>query len=81
MRTEQKCDRHWLGMKTLCTYTADIIGDLPVIDNIQSIFHRVVFAFSVLKGFFVAQLARKKAYKRIYYIHLSAIVLVKFPAS
>lgn len=38
----------------LYTYTANIIGDLAVIDNIQSIFHCVVLALSILKGFFVA---------------------------
>jgi len=47
-------------MKMLYTYAANIIGDLSMIDNIQSIFHCVVFALSMLKGFFVAQLVRKK---------------------
>lgn len=46
-------------MKILYTYTANIISDLPMIDNIQSIFHCVVFPLSILKGFFVAQLVRK----------------------
>lgn len=68
-------------MKMLYTYTANIIGNLSMIDNIQSIFHCVVLALSILKGFFVAQLVRKKTYNRIYYIYLSGIVLVKFPTS
>lgn len=56
------------------TYTANIISDFSMIDNIQSIFYCVVFPLCVLKGFFVAQLEKK-----IICIYLSGIILVKNP--
>lgn len=40
----------------LATHTADVIGDFAVVDDIQGIFHCVVFTLGFLKGFFVAKL-------------------------